>query len=57
MCLERVLSKLAVQSSSTDHGAQTMGSGARTTNFPIVNQPMLQSASWKPFPTNMKSSM
>ena len=57
MCLERVLTWLAVRPYSTDHGAKTMGSGTRMTNFFVVNQPMLQSASWKQFQTNPKSSM
>ena len=51
MCLERVATKLAVQSSSTDRGAKTMGPGTRMTNFCVP------SASRKPFPENWKSSM
>ena len=48
--------KLAVQSSSTDHGVSTMVSGTRMTNFCVASQPTLQSASRKPFSKNRKSS-
>ena len=50
------VTKHAVQPYSTDHGAKAMGSGTRMTNFCVVNQPTLQSATWKPFPTKLKSS-
>ena len=33
------VTKLAVQQYSTDHGAKTMGSGTRRTNFCVVRQP------------------
>ena len=34
-----------------------MGSGTRTTDSQVANQPTLQSTSWKPFPTNQASTL
>ena len=48
--------KLVVRSSSTDHGAKTMGSCTRTTNFRVASLPTLQSANCKPFPTNGRAA-